>query len=181
MNDGQARCCLDEFIQHGSPRHERKMSDPYEEIVAGETVLRFPPGARHEAVCARLHERVAACLGAAAATRLLPRRAIVLLEPGTLLRPDLTLVTVATGKPWLIAEVVDSVDHGTDTVTKKNVYEDHRLPRLWMVDQRFDNVEVYHGSQYGLSLRHILAGRERLTEPLLPGFDLAMPDLFTTR
>jgi hypothetical protein len=154
------------------------MSDPYEEIVSGETVLRFPPGARHEAICARLHARVAACLASVASTRLLPVRAIVQLSPGTLVRPDLTLVTTATGKPWLIAEVVDSVDHGTDTVTKKTVYEDHRLPRLWMVDQRFDNVEVYHGSQYGLSLRHILAGREQLTEATLPGFVFLMNELF---
>ena len=35
-----------------------KMSEPYEEILEGETRLRPPPGARHEEICRRLHERV---------------------------------------------------------------------------------------------------------------------------
>jgi len=154
------------------------MSEPYEEIVLGETFWRRPPGARHETVCSRLHERVAACLTGNPTTRLLARRSIVQLSPGTLVRPDLALVTIATGKAWLLAEVVDSTDHGTDTVTKKIAYEDLRLPRLWMVDPRYDNVEIYHGSQYGLSLKHILAGRDRLTDALLPGFEVAMLELF---
>ena len=43
-----------------------------------------------------------------------------------------------------------------------------------MVDPRYDNVEVYHGTQYGLTLKRVLAVRELLTESLhadsfLPG------------
>ena len=78
----------------------------------------------------------------------------------------------------LIAEVVDTVDHHADTVMKKAVYEDVRLPRLWMVDPRYDNVEVYHGSPYGLALQRILANRDLLTETLLPELSLGMVDLF---
>jgi Uma2 family endonuclease len=154
------------------------MSEPYEEILSGESVLRRPPGGRHELVCGRLHDRVGRSVAAVASTRLLPPRTVIQLCPGTLLRPDLTLVTAATGKAWLIAEVVDSVDHHADTVVKKSLYEDVRLPRLWMVDPRYDNVEVYHGSPYGLALRHILANRDLLTEALLPELSLAMAELF---
>jgi hypothetical protein len=154
------------------------MSAAYEEIVLGETVLRLAPGARHETICARLHARVSASLGSGVSVRLLPPRTVVQLAPGTLVRPDLALLTVATGKPWLLAEVVDSADHGADTVMKKSVYEDLRVPRLWMVDQRYDNVEVYHGTQYGLSLKHILAGRESLTDSVIAGFAISMTELF---
>jgi hypothetical protein len=154
------------------------MSDPYEEIVAGETVLRRPPGLRHEVVCERLHQVVAQIVGPQSTSRLLPARTVVQLAPGTLVRPDLTLVTTATGKPWLIAEVVDNVDHSADTVMKKSLYEDLRMPRLWMVDPRYGNVEVYHGSQYGLSLREILASRDFLTEKLLPELRIPMVELF---
>jgi len=45
-----------------------------------------------------------------------------------------------------------------------------KLPRLWMVDPRYDNVEVYHSNEYGLILKSILAGHELLTEKLLPEF-----------
>jgi len=117
-------------------------------------------------------------MGAVRITRLLPPRTLIELSSGTLIRPDLTLVTAATGKAWLIAEVVDAVDHHADTVIKKGLYEDVRLPRLWMVDPRYNNVEVYHGSPYGLALHRILANRDQLTETLLPDLALAMGDLF---
>ena len=154
------------------------MSVSYEEIVLGEALLRRPPGARHEIICARLHEMVATSVASVPGTRMLPPRTVIELAPGTLVRPDLTLVTTANGKAWLIAEVVDSMDHQTDTVTKKSLYEDVRLPRLWMVDPRYDNVEVYHGSPYGLALKQILAHRDLLTERLLPDFRVAMIELF---
>jgi Uma2 family endonuclease len=65
-----------------------------------------------------------------------------------------------------------------DTVLKKQIYEDLRIPRLWMIDPRYDNVEVYHATPYGLSLKGILAGKEVLSEPLLPEFEVNMKDLF---
>ena len=154
------------------------MSEQYEEIVEGETCLRMPPGARHEAICTRLHELIAASLANIATTRLLPRRSVVQIASGTLVRPDLALVTLATGKIWLAAEIISSDDHRPDTVTKKQIYEELNIPRLWMIDPRYDNVEVYHGSQYGLMLKRILAGRETLTEQLLPTLQVTVAELF---
>ena len=154
------------------------MSETYEEIVEGETYLRMPPGARHEVICTRLHELIAASLANIATTRLLPRRSVVQIASGTLVRPDLALVTVATGKIWLAAEIISSDDHRPDTVTKKQIYEELNIPRLWMIDPRYDNVEVYHGSQYGLMLKRILAGRETLTEQLLPTLQVTIAELF---
>jgi hypothetical protein len=154
------------------------MSDAYEEILRGEALMRHAPGPRHELIAGRLRARVLDSVAAIASTRVLPPRAVVELCPGTLLRPDLTLVASATGKAWLIAEVVDTADHHPDTVMKKALYEDVRLPRLWMVDPRYDNVEVYHGSPYGLALQRILANRDLLTEALLPQLQLAMVELF---
>jgi hypothetical protein len=156
------------------------MSDPYEEIVDGERLLRMPPGTRHELICSRLHSLTDGSLAGIGTTRLLERRSVVQISPGTLLRPDLALVTVATGKVWLAAEVISSEDHRPDTVIKKQIYEDTNIPRLWMVDTRYDNVEVYHSSQYGLTLKGILAARETLLEQLLPAFKVTMQDLFQT-
>ncbi|MFA6544095.1 MAG: Uma2 family endonuclease [Limisphaerales bacterium] len=154
------------------------MSSDYEEIIEGETVLRRVPAGRHEAVCQALHAGFAAALAGSAVARLLAPRSIVQISPGSLLRPDLALVTAATGKLWLAAEVVSSTDHRWDTVTKKELYETFAVPRLWMVDPRYDNVEVYHGSPHGLVLQHIHAGRETLTEKLLPALNLAVSELF---
>lgn len=152
------------------------MTEFYEEIVRGETLKRLPPGERHEAICERLHDAVRRSL--VPTTRLLPPRMIIEIAPGTLVRPDLVLVTALSNKPWLIAEIVDAYDHGSDTVTKKIIYEESRLPRLWMIDPRYDNVEVYHGTPYGLSLKEMLAGKQTLTEKLLPEFQMSVRELF---
>ncbi|MCI0537828.1 MAG: Uma2 family endonuclease [Verrucomicrobiales bacterium] len=154
------------------------MSEAYEEIVEGETCLRHPPDSRHEAICARLHEHVTLSVATLTSTRLLPPRSVVQLSAGTLLRPDLALVASATGKVWLAAEIVNSHDHRPDTVRKKTLYDEIKLPRLWMIDPRYDTMEVYHGGPYGLTLHQILAQHETLTEALLPGLSLTMAELF---
>src|SRR5215831_14194185 len=129
------------------------MSELYEEILAGQTVTRSGPGVRHEQICQLLHDRVLASVANLSSTRLLARRVQVKLSSDSVLRPDLALITTATGKVWLAAEIVDSNDHRIDTVHKKQLYEDSRIPRLWMIDPRYDNVEVYHGGEYGLMLK----------------------------
>ena len=155
------------------------MSEPYEEMVEGETYLRMPPGGRHELICSRLHDLITASLADIFTTRLLPRRSVVQIVSGTMVRPDIALVTTATGKIWLVAEIISSDDHRPDTVLKKQLYEELNIPRLWMIDPRYDNVEVYHGSQYGLMLKGILAGKEVLTEQLLPALKVSIADLFS--
>ena len=122
-----------------------------------------------DAVVQRLHDYV---------QRELAPRSEVCLSGDTTVRPDLALVTAASAKLWLAAEVVSSDDHRADTVVKKQIYEDLKLPRLWMIDPRYDNVEVYHAGEYGLMLKSMLAGCEILTETLLPGFQLTIADLF---
>ena len=154
------------------------MSATYEEILYGESIVRRAPGTRHEAICQRLHGCVQASLAKTFTTQLLLPRSIVQLNPGTLVRPDLTLVTAATGKPWLLAEIMDSDDHHADTVIKKAIYEETKLPRLWMIDPRYDNVEIYHGTEYGLALKGILAHREFLSEALLPDLQISIARLF---
>lgn len=154
------------------------MSEPYEEIFAGEVTLRLPPDRRHEVICSRLHAIVKAKVANIASTRLLEPRTTVEMDHGTRLCPDLALVTSATNKLWLAAEIVSSEDHHADTVIKKELYEALKVPRLWMLDPRYGNVEVYHATPYGLALKSILAGREVLREDLLPAFALVVAELF---
>jgi hypothetical protein len=154
------------------------MSGAYQEVLAGTIVTRNPPGLRHELICKRLHDCVRAGVADLASIQLLPPRSEIRLAADTTVCPDLALTAAATGKLWLAAEVISSDDHRADTVVKKEIYEELKLPRLWMIDPRYDNVEVYHGTQYGLVLKSMLAGREILSEELLPEFELAISELF---
>ena len=111
-------------------------------------------------------------------TQLLAPRSKIQVSRTTAICPDLALVTVATGRLWLAVEIVSRDDHQADTVIKKELYEKIRVPRLWMVDPRYDNVEVYHSTEWGLKLKGILAGSEVLTEQLIPEFQMVIAELF---
>lgn len=151
----------------------------YEEIIDGLPMLRTVGAGRHELLCQRLHAALAGCLAGGGVVRLLGVRDSVDVGRENKLRPDLAVVMEANGKLWLAVEVIQSGDHQADTVLKKALYEDVRLPRLWMVDPRYDNVEVYHASPYGLMLKGILAAGDTLTDPLLGGFSLSVGKLFS--
>src|ERR1700739_1254436 len=154
------------------------MSHPYEEILSGETLPRFAPDSRHEAICDRLHATMNASISNVASTQLLAPRTKVQVTRNTAIRPDLALLTTATGKLFLAAQIVSRNDHQADTVIKKEIYEQIRVPRLWMVDPRYDNVEVYHSTEFGLQLKGILAGSEILSEKLIPEFQIVISELF---
>jgi len=157
------------------------LNRPYEEIVEGVSLPRSAPGSRHEAICDRLHGLMTASVANLAAIQLLASRERVRVSRTTTLCPDLALVMAATGKLWLAVEVVSADDHHHDTVIKKQIYEDIRVPRLWMMDPRYDNVEVYHSTQWGLVLKGILAGGEVLAEALIPEFQIIVAELFAAQ
>ena len=154
------------------------MSQPYEEVLDGATLPRSAPGERHEQICRRLHREMAAGVNGLASTQLLAPRTQVQVTRTTALCPDLALVTAASGKLFLAVEIINREDHRADTVTKKEIYEQIRVPRLWMVDLRYDNVEIYHSFEFGLKLHGILAGSEVLSDKLIPQFKLAVAELF---
>jgi Uma2 family endonuclease len=156
------------------------MSHPYDEILEGATLPRNAPGERHEQILQRLHREMAASVNGLATVQLLPPRMQVPVSRLTSLCPDLALVTAATGKLFLAVEVINRDDHRADTVTKKEIYDQCRVPRLWMVDPRYDNVEVYHAFEFGLQLKSILAGSEILEEKLVPQFKIVVKELFAS-
>lgn len=157
-----------------------RMSQPYEETLSGATLPRSAPGLRHEAICDRLHAAMNASVANVSSMQLLAPRTRIEVARGTAIRPDLALITTATGKLFLAVEIVSRDDHQADTVVKKEIYEQIRVPRLWMVDPRYDNVEVYHCTEFGLQLKGILAGGEILSEKLLPEFQFVVKELFAT-
>ena len=156
------------------------MSQPYEEILDGASLPRSAPTERHELICDRLHRAMAASVSNLAALQLVAPRTRLQVARITAICPDLALITSATQKLFLAVEIISREDHRADTVVKKELYEKIRVPRLWMVDPRYDNVEIYHSFEFGLQLKGILAGGEVLTERLVPEFQIVVAELFAT-
>jgi Uma2 family endonuclease len=154
------------------------MSKPYEEILEGASLPRSAPDVRHEIICTRLHAAMTASVANLSTTQLLAPRTKIQVSRSTTICPDLALVTTATQKIFLAVEIVNRGDQHADTVVKKEVYEKIHVPRLWMVDPRYDNVEIYHSMEFGLALKGILAGSEILSEKLVPEFQIVIAELF---
>jgi len=159
------------------------MSEAYEEVIAGEVARRRPPPAAHELLVSRLHALVAGSLAPGLGLQLLPPRTSLQLADDCILRPDLAVMRTTpefTGpdRLYLVAEVLVPGDHHLDTFVKKDIWTRLRLARLWMVDPRYLNVEVYGLGEYGFTLTDILAHHHRLTDPHLPGLGCTMDELF---
>lgn len=156
------------------------MSEPYDELIDGELFIRGPLNGLHEVLCDRLHVWVAQHLPANSAFKLLPRRTTLTLRAGNRIRPDLALVRRDTLQLYLAAEVLQPGDHHTDTVLKKQIYADCRAPRLWIVDSRYQNVEVYGTTPVGFRLESIRATNETLSDPAAGNATLPVISLFAT-
>jgi Uma2 family endonuclease len=161
------------------------MNEAYEELIAGQRVQRRTPTPEHETLVARLHDLVAKNLPLNSTLRLLGPRAELELDGRSVLRPDLAIVQMRRTEGgsqrvqlYLVAEVLQPGDHHVDTVAKKQIWSDGLLPRLWIVDPRYFNVEVYGCGERGFSLLEILANHHPLTDPHLPGFCPTMPEIF---
>jgi Uma2 family endonuclease len=157
------------------------MGRPYEEIFGGASFPRSAPSERHEMICERLHAAMTASVSNLSTTQLLAPRTKIHISRSIAICPDLALVTVSTGKLWLAVEIISREDHHADTVVKKQLYEDIRVPRLWMIDPRYDNVEIYHCTEFGLALKGILARSETLTEKSIPEFQITIAELFAAQ
>jgi Uma2 family endonuclease len=163
------------------------MSEAYEEHIGGEVIARRSPPLHHELLVERLHRLVAQSLPLNSALRILPPRTELALGEACRLRPDLAVVRTPPGAApdaeaqlYLVAEVLLPGDHHVDTVVKKQLWADSRLPRLWMVDPRYLNVEVYGCGEYGFTLLDILANHHPLSDPHLPGLRCPMDELFAS-
>jgi len=83
--------------------------------------------------------------------------------------------------PLICVEVRSPSTWRYDIGRKKSVYEAEGVPELWLVDDVADVVLVFRRSapavtSFDTSLE--LARGELLTSPLLPGFELALAELF---
>jgi Uma2 family endonuclease len=80
-----------------------------------------------------------------------------------------------------VAEVISPDDPQRDRVTKMQEYAQAGIPEYWLLDPRTATLEVYalRHDEYALA-RRLRAGDE-LTSDQLPGFTLAVADVFKPR
>jgi Uma2 family endonuclease len=111
----------------------------------------------------------------------LKRRALVKLRPDTEIRPDLTLIRRNDPRLYLAVEVLQHSDRHPDTVIKKNILAACLVPRLWIVDGRYQNIEIYVTNGGRFRLESILTGNDLLSDAALCGSRYSLSELFARR
>ena len=157
------------------------MADPYEEVLDGRPLIRGPINGPHELLCDRLHAWVAHNLPHNSALQLLRRRSLVKLRPDTEIRPDLALIRRNDPRLYLAVEVLQNSDRHPDTVIKKNILAACLVPRLWIVDGRYQNIELYVTNGGRFRLEAILTDNDLLSDAALSGARYLLSDLFARR
>lgn len=176
----------DEFLQLPLPR-------PWTQLVAGEVVV-YEPLPRHQYVCTHLLVALVMWSRAEAGrgTAILPLD--VRLDERNVYAPDILWYGEGRapgtdgGRPSPMPEIAVEVRSPStwryDVGVKLAVYEQRGLRELWLVDTRADTVLVFRRSDPDVETFDValeLEPDEQLTSPQLPGFALALAELFAER
>jgi len=179
------RMTADEFLALPEPHDGRR-----HELVEGELVVTFP-GFLHGAVQAHLVFTLGKWARAQSGRGIVTLTHGISLDDRNLFGPDILWYREgrAPGRhdpppysmPDLAVEVRSASTWRYDIGAKKAAYERHGLPELWLVDTAAAEVLVFRrsapqGHTFDVALE--LGRGDTLASPLLPGFALAIGELY---
>jgi len=164
------------------------------EIIDGVHYVTPSPNVRHQQLVGRLFARIVSYLDANPGVGEVYFAPLdVVLSHYDVVEPDLLFVAggqkhILTdkniqGPPALVAEVFSKSTRKRDAQTKRRLFERTGVQEYWLVDPELDAVQVFRPE--GGRLRRVAEltaeDDDTLTTPLLPGWALALRDLFRTR
>jgi Uma2 family endonuclease len=154
------------------------------EIIDGEHHVSPSPNMRHQ----RLSKRIVAALlpyEKLGLGEVFYAPATVVLSPSNIVEPDVFFITRershlvteknVQGAPDLVVEILSGSNREYDKRVKRKTYERYGVAEYWIVDGDDRTVTIYRRS--GAAFVESLAA-ESVTTPLIPGFSLALRDLF---
>lgn len=162
------------------------------EVLDGELVLMASaPFLEHQDIVAAIFVALRAYAGQSRAGKAYVAAVDVVLQadtPGTVLQPDVLFIrrehfdrlTPANvqGPPDIVVEVLSPSTARHDTIRKRALYERFGVQEYWIVPLHDERIEVLRleDGRYGRPI--IFDTESTLTSPLLPGFELAIADVF---
>ena len=162
----------------------------FTQLINGEIVV-SEPTLRHQAIVLLIASSLRTWTGESSGRGKAGIPVDVVLDDRNVFAPDVWWVSeehrphpdarALDGPPDLAVEVRSPSTWRYDIGAKKASYEHYGLAELWLVDTESETVLVYRRSspsapEFDVALE--LGAGEALTSPLLPGFTLAVEDLF---
>lgn len=161
------------------------------ELVDGEHFVTPSPASKHQLVLGNLfgnlwkhvHESGSGWVGWSPLD--------VVLTEFDVLQPDLFFVSQARmdrveegrimGAPDLVVEALSPSTRKHDEVTKRRLYEMHGVLEYWIVDVELERITIHRrqGDGFGEKIELSKEADANLSTPLLPGFEVALGELFS--
>ena len=160
------------------------------ELVDGEHLVTPGPTRRHQQLSGRLSWALNDYLRGQPVGQAYTAPLDVILSDSDVVQPDVLFVsnqrrevlgTWIHGAPDLAVEIISAASRRIDEVTKRRLFDRTGVREYWVVDPEIEVVKIYRRSEDGSFPRVAELSREAgdvLDTPLLPGFALALADLF---
>jgi Uma2 family endonuclease len=160
------------------------------EIIDGEHYVTPSPNTSHQTIVLNVAAAIRAFLAQQPLGAVFVAPFDVLFSDLNVVEPDLLYVSrerqaIVThahvkGAPDLVVEVLSSSTRRVDEITKRKLYERFDVREFWIVDPELEAVKIYRrsGASFGRPLELTLERDERLTTPMLPGFEIPLRAVF---
>ena len=164
----------------------REFDERFTELINGRVVV-SQPLIPHQTIVGRIYVALSNWVGAAVGSGYAWLPLDTKIDDYNVLAPDIVWVAqehlpprgskYMVHPPDLVVEVRSPSTWHRDVGVKKNLYERHGVPELWLVDDRSSSVLRFRGAG-SFDEGTEIAAPETLTSPQLPGFELALDALF---
>ena len=161
------------------------------EIINGELLVTRAPHIRHQGAASKIHVRLEVWSEKTALGNTFQTPGVIFTEIDAVI-PDIVWASkerIENGiddaghfvvAPELIVEILSAgtTNHERDKKFKLKLYSLHGVQEYWIANWRTKTVEVYRRQDAQLKIAATLAEGEKLTSPILPGFECEIADIF---
>ncbi|NBV23261.1 MAG: Uma2 family endonuclease [Proteobacteria bacterium] len=161
---------------------------PYYQLIEGDLYMSPTPNLTHQRVVRNLLWLIHAHFQKHPVGEVVPAPSEVELSDLNVYEPDLYVVLNTrksiftprgvTGAPDLVVEVLSLGTAKYDKGIKRQVYARCGVKELWLVDTDTREISAFHLQTSADKPAGVYAGKQKLTSPLLPGFKLALAEVF---
>lgn len=160
------------------------------ELIDGDHYRTPSPSTKHQRISRKLLTALEGFLNQHHSGEVFAAPYDVVLSDLDVVEPDLLFVSTARaaiitekniqGTPDLVVEILSESTRKADEVIKRKLYQRHGVPEYWVIDPELETVKVYRISDrsYARAAELSLEAGDRLTTPLLPGFQIPLSEIF---
>jgi Uma2 family endonuclease len=157
------------------------------ELWDGELIMSPAPSFYHQEVTLRFYRQLYDWVAGRKLGKVIAGPVDMVLSPHRVTQPDVAYVSLGrlgiisetiSGAADLAAEIISLGNRNRDRIEKRDLYEQYGVREYWLIDPEARTVEVLVLERGRYQLHQRAAAGEAAQSKLLPGFSIAVAELF---